>query len=117
MIRSGETCRHWLRGRRAPGSGAPAADRRRLIAFAHDLPNSEQASHRLNFLAFAPAPAYTRSAALYRNFDRGGPLAPVRDMVGLGEALQGGCPRKLADSAISRWFGLTSDTNKPQPTR
>jgi 4-hydroxyphenylacetate 3-monooxygenase len=103
----------WLQAFYAPEVEAQVEDRRRLIAFAHDLLNSEQASHRLNFFAFAQAPAYTQSAAVYRNFDWDGPLALVRDLAGLGElndADQGG---KLADSAISRWFSQARDTEGP----
>lgn len=100
----------WSEAFAAPEREGLRADRRRLMAFAHDLLNSEQASHRLNFFAFAQAPAYTQSAAVYRNFDWDGPLALVRDLAGLGDPTEADGRGKLADSAVSRWFRQTRST-------
>jgi 4-hydroxyphenylacetate 3-monooxygenase len=105
----------WLREYYAPEGEALAEDRRRLIAFANDLLNSEQASHRLNFLTFAQAPVYVQSAALYHNFDWEGPIALVRDMAGLGGQDQARLPEKLRDSAISRWFSMASNPGRDDP--
>jgi 4-hydroxyphenylacetate 3-monooxygenase len=46
-----------------------AEDRRRLLAFARDLLNSDYAGHRLTFQLFAQAPPYAHLAAVWRNFD------------------------------------------------
>lgn len=106
----------WLRSLHAPEDDALAEDQRRLIAFAHDLMNSEGASHRLNFFAFAQAPAYAQSAALYRNFDWEGPMALVREMAGLRD--DACAPRSPggADSAIGRWFALTREAEREGAT-
>ncbi len=52
-----------------------AEDRRKLLAFARDLLNSDYAGHRLTFQLFAQSPPFAHLAAVYRNFDwdeRGG---------------------------------------------
>ena len=51
-----------------------AEDRRRLLAFARDLLNSDYAGHRLTFQLFAQSPPFANLAAVYRNFDWAGPL-------------------------------------------
>lgn len=106
-------CGPWLQALCGTEDEALTEDHRRLIAFAHDLLNSEQANHRLNFFTFAQAPAYAQNAALYRNFDWEGPLALVRDLAGLGAPAQGSPPQKLADSAISQWFRQTREPLRP----
>ena len=62
-----------------------ADDRRKLLAFARDLLNSDYAGHRLTFQLFAQAPPYAHLAAVYRNFDWDGPLDFVRKAAGLSE--------------------------------
>ena len=54
-------------------------DRRRLLAFARDLLNSDYAGHRLTFQLFAQSPPFANLAAVYRNFDWDGPLASCRN--------------------------------------
>jgi 4-hydroxyphenylacetate 3-monooxygenase len=46
-----------------------ADDRRKLLALARDLLNSDYAGHRLTFQLFAQSPPFAQSAAVYRNFD------------------------------------------------
>ncbi len=46
-----------------------AEDRRKLLAFARDLLNSDYAGHRLTFQLFAQSPPFAHLAAVYRNFD------------------------------------------------
>jgi 4-hydroxyphenylacetate 3-monooxygenase len=46
-----------------------AEDRRKLLALARDLLNSDYAGHRLTFQLFAQAAPFAQSAAVYRNFD------------------------------------------------
>ncbi len=51
-----------------------ADDRRKLLALARDLLNSDYAGHRLTFQLFAQSPPFAQLAAVYRNFDWDGPL-------------------------------------------
>ena len=46
-----------------------AEDRRKLLALARDLLNSDYAGHRLTFQLFAQSAPFAQSAAVYRNFD------------------------------------------------
>jgi len=66
-----------------------AEDRRKLLAFARDLLNSDYAGHRLTFVQFAQAPHFNHLAAVYRSFDFSGPLDFVRRAAGLSEKLSG----------------------------
>ena len=65
-------------------------DRRRLLAFARDLLNSDYAGHRLTFQLFAQAPPFAHLAAVYRSFDWDGPLAMVKDAAGLSDQINTG---------------------------
>ncbi len=65
-------------------------DRRRLLAFARDLLNSDYAGHRLTFQLFAQAPPFAHLAAVYRSFDWDGPLAMVKDAAGLSDQINAG---------------------------
>ena len=49
--------------------GSVADDRRRLLAFARDLLNSDYAGHRLTFQLFAQSPAFAHLVAVYSNYD------------------------------------------------
>ena len=62
-----------------------AEDRRKLLAFARDLLNSDYAGHRLTFALFAQSPPFANLAAVYRNFDFDGPLDFVRRAADLSE--------------------------------
>jgi 4-hydroxyphenylacetate 3-monooxygenase len=62
-----------------------AEDRRKLLAFARDMLNSDYAGHRLTFQLFAQSPPFAHLAAVYRNFDWDGPLQFVRKAAGLSE--------------------------------
>lgn len=84
-----------------------ADDRRKLLAFARDLLNSDYAGHRLSFQLFAQAPPFAHLGAVYRNFDWDGPLAFVKDAAGLSDNVTGGTPFKGGDPAIDRWFAGT----------
>ncbi len=86
---------------KAPGSGQwlekfyslnenwQAEDRRKLLAFARDLLNSDYAGHRLTFIQFAQAPHFNHLAAVYGAFDFSGPLDFVRRAAGLSERVNG----------------------------
>jgi 4-hydroxyphenylacetate 3-monooxygenase len=62
-----------------------AEDRRRLLAFARDLLNSDYAGHRLTFQLFAQSPPFAHLGAVYRNFDFSAPLEFVQRSAGLSE--------------------------------
>ena len=74
-----------------------AEDRRRLLAFARDLVNSDYAGHRLTFQLFAQSPPFANLAAVYRSFDWDGPLAAVQKAAGLSERVR---PMSNAATAI-----------------
>jgi 4-hydroxyphenylacetate 3-monooxygenase len=65
-----------------------ADDRRKLLAFARDLLNSDYASHRLTFQLFAQAPPFAHLGAVYRSFDFDGPLGLVQAAAGLSERVR-----------------------------
>lgn len=81
-----------------------ADDRRKLLAFARDMLNSDYAGHRLTFNLFAQSPPFAHLAAVYRNFDWDGPLAFVKDAADLSDNVMGGKTLTTHDSAISAWF-------------
>ena len=62
-----------------------ADDRRKLLAFARDLLNSDSAGHRLTFALFAQSPPFAHLNAAYVNFDFDGPLDFVRRAADLSE--------------------------------
>lgn len=64
-----------------------ADDRRKLLAFARDLINSDYAGHRLTFQLFAQSPPFANLAAVYRSFDWDGPLQKVQSAAGLSETV------------------------------
>ncbi|SFB15000.1 4-hydroxyphenylacetate 3-monooxygenase [Rhizobium sp. NFR07] len=81
-----------------------ADDRRKLLAFARDMLNSDYAGHRLTFQLFAQSPPFAHLAAVYRNFDWEGPMDFVKHAAGLSDRVMGETTRTAGDSAISRWF-------------
>lgn len=81
-----------------------ADDRRKLLAFARDLLNSDYAGHRLTFQLFAQSPPFAHLAAVYRNFDWDGPLAFVKDSADLSDKVLGGKPLNGEDKAVKNWF-------------
>jgi 4-hydroxyphenylacetate 3-monooxygenase len=62
-----------------------AEDRRKLLAFARDLLNSDSAGHRVTFELFAQSPPFAHLNAVYNNFDFAGPLDFVRKAAGLSD--------------------------------
>ncbi|MCU1751735.1 4-hydroxyphenylacetate 3-hydroxylase family protein [Pseudomonas sp. 6D_7.1_Bac1] len=73
-----------------------AEDRRKLLAFARDLMNSDYAGHRLTFQLFAQSPPFAHLAAVYRNFDWDGPLDFVRKSAGLSDRVMGAAKAPIA---------------------
>mgnify|MGYP001264283160 FL=1 len=76
---------HWLEKYYNVNENWVAEDRRKLLAFARDLLNSDYAGHRLTFQLFAQSPPYAHLNAVYNNFDFSGPLDFVRNAAGLSE--------------------------------
>ena len=64
-------------------------DRRRLLAFARDLLNSDYAGHRLTFQLFAQSPPFANLAAVWRSFDWDEPLRVVHRSAGLSDRVEG----------------------------
>ena len=81
-----------------------ADDRRKLLAFARDMLNSDYAGHRLTFQLFAQSAPFAHLAAVYRNFDWDGPLDFVRKAAGLSDKVLA-TKRRPGDSAVNQWFG------------
>jgi len=71
-----------------------AEDRRRLLAYARDLLNSDYAGHRLTFQLFAQSPPFAHLGAVYRNFDWNGPLDLVKYAAGLSDNVLGSLGRR-----------------------
>lgn len=66
-----------------------AEDRRKLLAFARDLLNSDYAGHRLTFQLFAQSPPFAHLNAVYRNFDWKQSLSLVHRSAGLSDRVWG----------------------------
>ena len=81
-----------------------AEDRRKLLAFARDLLNSDYAGHRLTFQLFAQSPPFAQSAAVYRNFDWDGLLSFVRNGAGLSDNVMHDVIEKASDVAVSKHY-------------
>ena len=81
---SGET-RNWMDKFYSLNDNWFAEDRRKLLAFARDLLNSDYAGHRLTFVQFAQAPHFNHLNALYQSFDFQGPLGLVKNFAGLSD--------------------------------
>ncbi|SMY07539.1 4-hydroxyphenylacetate 3-hydroxylase family protein [Flavimaricola marinus] len=82
-----------------------AEDRRKLLAFARDLLNSDYAGHRLTFQLFAQSPPFAQSGAVYRNFDWDGPLNFVKNGADLSDRVMDGIAPKDGDSAVLKYYG------------
>lgn len=79
-------------------------DRRKLLAFARDMLNSDYAGHRLTFQLFAQSPPFAHLAAVYRNFNWDGPLAFVKEAADLSDSVLGGRPLSVEDRSVKNWF-------------
>jgi 4-hydroxyphenylacetate 3-monooxygenase len=78
----------WLEKYYSVNDGWQAEDRRKLLAFARDLLNSDYAGHRLTFQLFAQSPPYANLAAVYRTFDWQETLRVVQKSAGLSDRVQ-----------------------------
>lgn len=89
----GEETGPWLRKFYTINENWMADDRRKLLAFARDLLNSDYAGHRLTFQLFAQSPPFAHLAAVYRNFGWDEPLDFVRNSAGLSDNVLGERPQ------------------------
>ena len=64
-----------------------STDRRKLLAFARDLLNSDYAGHKLTFQLFAQSPPFAHLNAAYVNFDFDPALRFVQKAAGLSDAV------------------------------
>ena len=79
----------WLEQYYSVNENWVADDRRKLLAFARDLMNSDYAGHRLTFQLFAQSPPFAHLGAVFRNFDFDTPLGHVQKAAGLSERVLG----------------------------
>ena len=79
-------------------------DRRKLLAYARDLLNSDYGGHRLTFQLFAQSAPFAQSGAVYRNFDWDATLEFVQKSAGLSDNVFK--PNKInnGDPAIQKWY-------------
>ena len=82
--------REWLEKFYTLNGNWLAEDRRKLLAFARDLLNSDYAGHRLTFVQFAQAPHFNHLNAVYSAFDFSGPLEFVKKAAGLSDRVGAG---------------------------
>jgi 4-hydroxyphenylacetate 3-monooxygenase len=83
---------HWMEKYYAIGERCDAEQRRRLLAFARDLLNSDHAGHRLTFQLFAQSPPFAHLAAVHNTFDFDGPRALVERSAGIPEPVLAEAP-------------------------
>lgn len=81
-----------------------AEDRRKLLALARDMLNSDYGSHRLTFQLFAQSPPFAQAAAVYRNFDWEGPLEFVRKAADLSPRVKPASDRPSGDGAVNQYY-------------
>jgi len=64
-----------------------AEDRRKMLAYARDLLNSDYAGHRLTFQLFAQSPPFSHLLAVYNNYDFGPAVERMAKSAGLDDPL------------------------------
>jgi len=84
-----EGTKSWLEKFYTLNDSWQAEDRRKLLAFARDLLNSDYANHHLTFVQFAQAPHFNHLNAVYQSFDFSGPLDFVKRAAGLSDRVLG----------------------------
>ena len=92
-----------------------AADRRKLLAFARDLLNSDHAGHRLTFVQFAQAPHFNHLNAVYNAFDFSGPLEFVKKAADLSDRVDISDPEQVLRGG--RRGSRSRRGNRPRPSR
>ncbi len=89
----------WLEKFYSVNDNWKADDRRKLLAFARDLLNSDYAGHRLTFQLFAQSPPFAHLAAVYRNFDWDATAETVVKSASLSERVLGRAPAPTSSKA------------------
>ena len=84
-----------------------AEDRRKLLAYARDLLNSDYAGHRLTFQLFAQSAPFAQMGAVYRNFDWEATLDFVQKSADLSNNVREKSRRNAGDPAIQKWYANT----------
>jgi len=105
--------RPWLEKFYSVNDSWVAEDRRKLLAFARDLLNSDYAGHRLTFQLFAQSPPFAHLAAVYRNFHWQEPLEIVKKGAGLSDRVLQGTQRQSGDRAVKQWFESAGRAGTP----
>ena len=103
----------WLDKYYTVNEGWVSEDRRKLLAFARDLLNSDNAGHRLTFQLFAQSAPFANLAAVYRNFDWDGPLTFVQKSAGLSDKVLAASDRKPFDKAPAQWLAAQASKKPP----
>jgi hypothetical protein len=99
-----------------PTRTGSAPSRRKLLAYARNLLNSDYAGHRLTFQLFAQSPPFAHLGAVYRNFDWDGPLDLVKDAAGLSDQVLGSVTRRPAAAPpATAAYVSTGATATPSP--
>jgi 4-hydroxyphenylacetate 3-monooxygenase len=75
----------WLEKYYTVNEAWSAEDRRKLLAFARDLMNSDYAGHRVTFELFAQSPPFAHLNAVFINFDFDATLRFVKKAAGLSD--------------------------------
>jgi 4-hydroxyphenylacetate 3-monooxygenase len=94
----------WLEKYYSVNENWVAEDRRKLLAYARDMLNSDYAGHRLTFQLFAQSAPFAHLNAVYRNFDWDGPLDFVKKSAHLSERVMEKSTRPQGDGAVNAWF-------------
>jgi 4-hydroxyphenylacetate 3-monooxygenase len=81
-----------------------AEDRRKLLAYARDLLNSDYAGHRLTFQLFAQSAPFAQMGAVYRNFDWEATLDFVQKSANLSDKVRQVRSREAGDPSIHKWY-------------
>ena len=79
-------------------------DRRKLLAYARDLLNSDYGGHRLTFQLFAQSAPFAQSGAVYRNFDWDATLEFVQKSAGLSDNVFKPSKINNGDPSIQKWY-------------
>src|SRR3954447_10637193 len=103
----------WLRKYYTINENWEAEDRRKLLAYARDLLNSDYAGHRLTFQLFAQSPPFAHLLAVYRNFDFSEPMRIVQRSAGLSERVSGN--GSVAEQPITQEMSANGRELNPTP--
>ena len=101
---SGDETGKWMKKFYTINQTWQSDDRRKLLAYARDLLNSDYGAHRLTFQLFAQSAPFAQSAAVYRNFDWNATLDFVKKSAGLSDKVLDKTLSHNGDPAIKKWY-------------